>query len=706
MYWGDEVIEYRQLDAGATFELDGRRLIAIHSDGGATLWLWPELEDESEIQRSVAEMSVTLGEIREELGARLALTDGFAAQLVMGNITVGVACEPPIAASIERSSGRETWRAVAASMGVGAIAITGLAWSALTMPPPWERAEAREDERIELARQFLMRAAEREVFDAEPETVETLAEGAMGTRARGSEGSMGSRYGVAGRALRETAEFGMVGLLQSGAGGRMGYGAGGSADAPTSGRGNLWAAPIDAAPELPRFEHPGVNGPTDPADDPVSTFAVDVDTGSYSIVRRSLRAGGLPLTAAVRAEEMVNYFDYGYASPATTDAHPFATHIDAAPSPYDDGHTIVRVAVQAKRLEKSERRPAHLVYLVDTSGSMRSHDKMGLLKTSLRLLTQSLKKDDTVALCTYAGNVREVLAPTKAVHQQKIFDAIDQLDANGSTAMESGIDIAYRLAQRTLVSGDVNRVVVLSDGDANVGAQSHEALTKMIKRYRGKGITLSTVGFGTGNYRDAMMERLADEGDGNYSYIDDATQARRVFVEEVDGLLEVVARDVKVQVEMDPRYVESYRLIGYENRDVADKDFRDDKVDGGEIGAGHSVTALYDVVLHPVVLASAGASSWLTVRLRYKPPVGSEKATEATFDLSASHIVPALEMAPASFRMATAVAGLAEILRESPYAKGWSLAEVERVAHGVPAAHADRAELVELTSAARALIGS
>lgn len=701
MYWGDEVLDYRQLEPGSGFDFAGRPLIAVDDHGGATLCLWPELEDESEIRRSPSEAPVALGAIRDELPPRLALIDGFAAELVMGDITFGVTCETPVAEPFERSSGRDTWRAVASSLGVGALVVTGLAWSAISMPPPWQRAEAREDERIELARQFLVRAAEREVELTE-------AEGGMSVRAPGSEGSAGTRYGVRGPsagALHDAAEFGMMGLLASGAGGLESYGSGRSADTPVS-RGSLWGAAIDGALEQPAFEHPGVNGPTDPARDPVSTFAVDVDTGSYTIVRRALRAGSLPLTAAVRAEEMINYFDYGYTSPASTDAHPFATHIDAAPSPYDDGHIIVRVAVQAKRLERAERRPAHLVYLVDTSGSMRSYDKMGLVKTSLRLLTQSLRPDDTVALCTYAGNVREVLAPTKAAHEQKILDAIDGLDANGATAMASGIDLAYRLAERTLVPGDVNRVVILSDGDANVGASSHEELTKQIERYRKKGITLSTVGFGTGNYRDAMMERLADEGDGNYRYVDDAAQARRVFVDEVDGLLEVVARDVKVQVELDPRYVRSYRLIGYENRDVADDDFRDDEVDGGEIGAGHSVTALYDVVLHPVVFASAGSAPWLDVRLRYKLPVGSEKATEVTYALSASDIAPTFDMTPTSFRMATAVAGLAEILRESPHAKGWSLEEVEEVAHGVPAAQADRAELVELTAAARGLIGS
>jgi Ca-activated chloride channel family protein len=329
---------------------------------------------------------------------------------------------------------------------------------------------------------------------------------------------------------------------------------------------------------------------------------------------------------------------------------------------------------------------------------MQSDDKIGLAKKSLRILTRSLKPGDTVALCTYAGYVREILPPTGVDHADRILSAIDDLTASGSTAMSSGIELAYRLAERSLVKGDVNHVVVLSDGDANVGDTTHQAILERIEHFKGEGITLSTVGFGDGNYKDTMMEQLADKGDGNYSYIDSERQAERVFAENVNGLLEVVARDMKVQVDFDPGVVSSYRLVGYENRDVADKDFRNDKVDGGEIGAGHAVTAMYDVVLKRT------DGSPLTVRVRSKPPVGSEVATERAFAMPASAVVRTFDAAPASFRFATAVTGFAEILRQSPYARTWSLEDVEHIARASAADRADQQEMIALVRRAERLV--
>jgi Ca-activated chloride channel family protein len=653
--------------------------------------------------------------VRDDEHPELTLRDGFASELRLGNIAFSVTHRSEAIEVIERGVGRELVRPATATTGVGLVLAACMGWVSYSALPYGVREGEREQERIELARQYLMRAEEREEAEVFDDAADNK-EGGMGTRAKGSEGSMGGRYGVAGpmprqAALREATEFGMVGLLNSGAGG--------DADAPTapwgrddslgsastpgfggghgkaqSAKGNMWGDDISHK-GVQTFGNYGLNPPTDPVDDPVSTFAIDVDTGSYSIVRRSVRGGQLPPAVAVRAEEMLNYFDYDYARPAGSTPHPFAARIDAAPSPYEQGHLHVRVAVQTKR-PSAARRPAHLVYLVDTSGSMQSSDKMPLVKHSLRLLTNTLKPGDTVALCTYAGFVSAVLPPTTIADKQRIVDAIDSLGARGSTAMESGLDIAYRLARRTLVAGDINRVIVVSDGDANVGKTSHAAIIKDIKKYRGQGITLSTIGFGTGNYRDQMMERLANEGDGNYSYVDDAAQARRVFVDGVDGMLNVVARDVKIQVAMDSRYVQSYRLIGYENRDVADKDFRNDKVDGGEIGSGHSVTAVYDVVLKPVVLASA-TDSWLKLNIRYKQPTGSEKANEVTFELDDANIMNRFDDAPASLRMASAVVGMAEILRESPYAKHWSIDRVVDVARSVPPSHSDRAELLSMT---------
>ncbi len=380
-----------------------------------------------------------------------------------------------------------------------------------------------------------------------------------------------------------------------------------------------------------RYADYGVNPMVDARQDRLSTFAVDVDTASYSIARRKLRDGALPPRQAVRVEEFVNYFSYGYAPPTQG---PFAVHLAAAPSPFAQGHHVVRVALQGKLVSDAERTPVHLVYLVDTSGSMMSADKIGLAKKSLHILTDSLKPGDTVALCTYAGWVREVLAPTGVDRRADIHGAIDQLTAEGSTAMSSGIDLAYALAKKTLVKGHVNRVVVLSDGDANVGPSSHEDILKQIEQYERDGITLSTVGFGQGNYQDVMMEQLADKGDGNYTYIDDEAQARRVFGKQAGSLLQVIARDAKIQVEFDPEVVKEYRLIGYENRDVADRDFRNDKVDGGEIGAGHAVTALYDVVLKKT------DASPLVVRVRHKAPLRGSLETDAAQETPGSSSRP------------------------------------------------------------------
>jgi Ca-activated chloride channel homolog len=463
------------------------------------------------------------------------------------------------------------------------------------------------------------------------------------------------------------------------------------------------AAPAEAK-GAEDYKDYGVNPAVDPAKDRFSTFSIDVDTASYAIARRKIMEGELPPYQAVRVEEFLNYFDYSYEGPkpgasANDGSSPFAVHLAAAPSPFVAGRHLLRVGLQARRVAEQDRKPVHLIYLVDTSGSMQSADKIGLVRKSLKLLTNTLKTGDTVALCTYAGDTREVLAPTGVDRRGAILAALDELTAGGSTAMESGIQIAYRLAERTLVPGHVNRVVVLSDGDANVGNTSHEDILKTIRRYKDKGITLSTVGFGNGNYKDTMMEQLADQGDGNYSYIDSETQARRVFSEQVSGMLEVVAKDVKIQVEFDPAVVKEYRLIGYENRDIADKDFRNDKVDAGEVGAGHSVTALYDVVLKDT------NASPVTVRLRHKPPAGSEVAVESTFKMDPAAITPSFEAAPVSLRFAASVTAFAEVLRRSPHMNGVSLAQIGKVASAAAGQRADQQEFLDLLRRTEALAG-
>jgi len=396
--------------------------------------------------------------------------------------------------------------------------------------------------------------------------------------------------------------------------------------------------------------------------DTLSTFSVDVDTGSYTITRRKLREGLLPPAASVRVEEFVNYFRQKYGSPSEG---PFAVVSEAAPSPFRQERIVLRVGLQGRRLDALTRKRANLVFLVDTSGSMQSPDKIGLVKESLKLLVQSLRADDRVSICTYAGHVELVLPPTQATDRRRILQALDRLSAGGSTAMSSGIDLAYELASREAESGSNTRVIVCSDGDANVGPSSHHEILRTIEGYRDRGITLGTVGFGMGNYKDTMMEQLANKGNGSYAYVDGLSEARRLFCEELVQNLEVIARDVKIQVAFDPERVRRYRLIGYENRAIHDDDFRDDKVDAGEVGAGHTVTALYEVDL---VSGSDGPLGEL--RLRWKdgePRQGlPDAAHEQAFSLTA-HVHPEFAAASQRFRFTACVAEFAEILRRSQH---------------------------------------
>jgi len=443
----------------------------------------------------------------------------------------------------------------------------------------------------------------------------------------------------------------------------------------------------------------GVNGFVATAKDPLSTFSVDVDTASYAITRRKLKEGYLPPASAVRVEEFVNYFPYEYRHPAAGD--PFAVDFEATPSPWNPRDDIVRIGVQGRRVAYDRRKPVHLTFLVDISGSMRSPDKLDLVKKSLIMLTGALQDGDTVAIATYAGNTSIVLEPTSATSKKTIEGALQRLTAGGSTAMSSGIDLAYRLADASYAEGSVNRVIVCSDGDANVGPSSHEALSKQIHGYAEKGITLTTLGFGNGNFKDTMMEQLADDGDGNYYYIDSQIEARRVLVDKMTSTMEVIAKDVKIQVDWDPSQVIAYRLIGYENRDIADKDFRNDQVDAGEIGSGHQVTALYEVALadHPT-------GRLATVRVRNKAPGPDSPAVERSFTLAASAIKDSFGEGSDPFRLAVAAGGFAEILRDSPYMQEVSLRDVEAVARGAQRPeYPEDAELVDLIDRASKLKG-
>jgi Ca-activated chloride channel homolog len=442
----------------------------------------------------------------------------------------------------------------------------------------------------------------------------------------------------------------------------------------------------------------GVNPYTMPEEDRFSTFSIDVDTASYSISRRKLQQeGSLPPIASVRVEEFVNYADYDYPQPDGKD--PFAVSMEAMPDPFRSGHHVLRVGIQGKEVPRSERKPIHLVFLVDVSGSMSSPDKLGLAKDSLQKLVSGLREDDTVGLCTYAGRVARILEPTSAGNVRQIRDAIQSLESGGSTSMSAGIDIAYQMAMEQFKPGHENRVVILSDGDANVGARSWDEMLSQIKVHADQGVTLSTVGFGMGNYRDTLMEQLANKGDGNNYYIDSEQQAHRVFVDEFGGTLVTIARDVKIQVEMNPEAIAAWRLIGYENRDIADKDFRNDRVDAGEVGAGHEVTALYDVILK-----DGYAPELATVRLRWEQPGADSKATERSYGFGRADLVQGLTSASRETRIAYASATFAEVLRQSPHVQELSLEPVIRLAQGAARpGEKDDQELIALMQRARQL---
>ncbi|MDP2341359.1 MAG: von Willebrand factor type A domain-containing protein [Deltaproteobacteria bacterium] len=419
------------------------------------------------------------------------------------------------------------------------------------------------------------------------------------------------------------------------------------------------------------FVHAGTNPFIETVTDALSTFAIDVDTGSFTFARRFLRQGQLPPDAAIRVEEWVNAMHYSYEGPTKASPFPFSVLVQGAPSPIAKNTHLVRVALQGKRVSKAERGPTSIVFLADVSGSMDAADKLPLARDAMHLLIDELRDDDSVAIATYAGETRLALSSTMIKgNKKKIHAAIDTLSSAGGTNMGSGMELAYREAQKGLGGGRSARVVVLSDGDVNIGRLSHQDILKAVRGYVSEGVMMSTVGFGTGNYNDNLMEQLADAGNGNYSYIDSQKTAERVFVHELDGTLETIAQDVKIQVEWNKDVVTKYRLVGYENRDVADKDFRNDKKDAGEIGAGHAVTALYELELS----SSSPAANLGTVRIRAKKPRGT-KAEEMAVAITASNLRERPNDLDHDAQTAVATALAAEILRGSPYAEGRTLGE-------------------------------
>jgi Ca-activated chloride channel family protein len=424
---------------------------------------------------------------------------------------------------------------------------------------------------------------------------------------------------------------------------------------------------------------------------PVSTFSIDVDTASYSWVRASLSQNVLPQPAAVRTEEMVNYFPYDYAPPRTTE-QPFSSSVAVLPSPWSPGRKLVRIGIKGYSINRATRPHANLVFLIDTSGSMQEPNKLPLVKRSLELLLDELAPTDTVAIVTYAGYAGTALEPTRVSDKRKILGVIDQLGAGGSTAGAEGIRQAYALAEANLDPGGVNRVILTTDGDFNVGITDQNELKGYIEREREKGVFLSVLGFGMGNYNDALMQTLAQNGNGAAAYIDTLSEARKTLVDEASSTLFPIAKDVKIQVEFNPATVAEYRLIGYETRALNRDDFDNDKVDAGDVGSGQAVTALYEIVpvggprmmsdlrySVPAKTARSGGSEYGFLKIRYKLPRSSTSRLIAT-PIDRAHEYGSFAGAPQDARFAAAVAGFAELLRGGKYSGALSYDDVLKIA--------------------------
>jgi Ca-activated chloride channel family protein len=424
-------------------------------------------------------------------------------------------------------------------------------------------------------------------------------------------------------------------------------------EAPAADQGGTdsWAAPpVEALPPNPFITT---------SEDHLSTFAMDVDTGSYSAARNYINTGTLPPAETVRVEEFVNYFHYDYPTPQT-DA--FGIYVDSAPAPFGQSNNqIVRVGIQGRRIAAENRKDAVLTFVIDVSGSMQQPNRLPLVKQALRLLVDELNQADQIGIVVYGSQARVLLAHTTAANKDTILAAIDSLQDEGSTNAEAGLRLGYDLASKHFVPGAINRVILCSDGVANVGETGPDGIRKQIRDYTAQGVDLTTIGFGMGDYNDQLMEQLADDGNGNYAYVDNLGEAKRIFVENLTGTLQVIAKDAKIQVDFNPAIVARYRLVGYENRAVADQDFRNDTVDAGEVGAGHSVTALYEVEL--VKEAAPGAA--LTVQVRYADAQDGQ-VREISKPFERREFGGSLDDAEPHLQLAVAVAAFAEQLRSAP----------------------------------------
>jgi Ca-activated chloride channel family protein len=485
--------------------------------------------------------------------------------------------------------------------------------------------------------------------------------------------------------------------------------------APTS-------APIerDAEMNTENYKHVGENPFLSVRNQPLSTFSVDVDTASYSNSRRFLAEGTLPPKDAIRIEEWVNYFSYDYAKP--TGNAPFAVNTEVTSCPWNSAHKLVRIGIKGQEMSAANVPPRNLVFLLDVSGSMMSADKLPLVKRGLSLMADALRPQDSIAIVVYAGNSGLVLPATSGRERGKILKALDGLEAGGSTNGGEGIQLAYAVAQQQFKKGGINRVILATDGDFNVGTTSEGALTRLIEEKRKSGVFLTVLGFGTGNTKDSTMEMLADKGNGNYAYIDTLTEARKVLVREAGSTLVTIAKDVKLQVELNPLKVESYKLIGYENRLLAKEDFNDDKKDAGEIGAGHTVTALYEIVpkgaaapATPAVDAlkyqapgaptpSAATAELMTVSVRYKQPQGD---VSTKLSVVVADDTKPIAQASDDYRFGVAVANVALVLRGSNDVKQSSLNTARALAASAVGqdVHGDRREFLAMVDQARRLRG-
>ncbi len=449
---------------------------------------------------------------------------------------------------------------------------------------------------------------------------------------------------------------------------------------------------------------------------PLSTFSIDVDNASYSNTRRYLSNGQMPPKDAVRIEEFVNYFNYDYPQPNGVD--PFSINTEISDCPWNADHKLVHIGLQGYELPREQMPPSNLVFLLDVSGSMGSPNKLPLLKKAFQLLTQQMREDDKISIVVYAGASGLVLPPTSGNDKNKIMEALERLESGGSTAGAAGIQLAYQTAESTFIKNGNNRIILATDGDFNIGTSSTSELVRLIEEKRKSGVFLSILGFGMGNYKDGRMEQLADNGNGNYAYIDNFEEAKKVFVQEMGGTLHTIAKDVKLQIEFNPAHVKEYRLVGYENRKLKNEDFNNDQKDAGDLGSGHTVTAIYEII--PTGSEKTSASKvdalkyqdrsvkrwtkidpdWMTIKLRYKKP---NEDVSKLLEVTAKDNGISLQATSNNFRFSAAVASFAMILRDSQFKGNATYDNISEMAQGAIGKdeHGYRKEFLDLIQKAK-----